>query len=462
MSHDEDEDLFDILEELPDPPSNIKVYNHQKFERGCHHYQKQVLRCQESIKCILAGRQSGKTQVDAMWLLGGNRGQKSLYFAETITDAWKRVADVFDEIDEKFHLDLKIIKGKSQIIEPNGHIIEVSGVKDLSQAKKFRGKKFRRIVIDEASLYSNEALKSLIEEILPATLFKWGGEILINGTPDIDHQDSYWYELCGDPYTGVPGRYKTFHWTLYDNPYVNPEKVIRDLKLDPDSASFQREQLARWVADRGALVYPWEKGINGTPENYPHGGFTVIGVDFGVNPAKTAFVVLRMQDQPQVHVLKAYKIGSMTPHEVGEQLEILRKQFQPNWIMVDGGGLGSGYALQLNDNFGLGVEKAYKPGKLGRIQNIKGAIKNNFLVVHPEAQELLDEWRKIIWNLKKIDHDSRKPDDLSDAMGYAMMKMYQTYPYAPPMDPRTALEIERERRKESARIAAMGLRSGLF
>jgi len=400
-----------------DPISLITQYKLPPYVHNLTHNQLEVYYDPKRFKCVLAGRQSGKSYLDACWLLGGPPGVKSLYAADTIKQAWNIMHSVFNEINFAYNLKLKISKGKGEIEEPNGHIIKVTGIKDHQSADSLRGQKFRRIVIDEGGVFDSDLLKYSIESSLQPTLLKHQGELILTGTPDVDSDKSYFYDLCGDPYSGVQGRWKTFHWTLFDNIHISKDKPIREIIKDIltqnnwtiEHPTFQREYLARWIKDNGAKIFDVEK-IKYLP--IPDTGFTIIGLDFGVDPCHTAFTVIRMGKQPQVHVIRSFSISSLTPHDIGGILSDLRVQYRPNLIVADTGALGKGYGLELTQQFKIPVHDAKKFGKVANIYSCQGMLNvGNLVFAEGVCEELIREWNKLVWNPdKKGFHKKYKAD----------------------------------------------------
>lgn len=446
-------DIEDIFADFSPNQSVLELHPRQK----CAYYDN------ARFKCVLAGRQSGKSHLDAAWLLGGGPGQESLYFASSIKSAWTIMRSVFVDLNQKYEMGLKILQGKGIIEEPNGHIIRITGVKDINAAESLRGQRFRRICGDEAGVYNPELLEFTIKNVLQPTLLKHGGEMMINGTPDIE-PEGFWFDLCGDPYSNKSGLWPTYHWTVFDNPHINHKLVIRDiLKANGwtmDHPTFQREYLARWVVDRGALIYEWgDKPLYDKPA--PTTGTTVLAMDFGYHPDATAFVVLRMGVQPKVHIIKAFKVWKQDPHSIGQLASQLMAQYRPNHVVCDEGGLGKSIAAGLRGQFQLWqVQPADKQDKHARIQTLRGMIGVGNLEIHPEASGIIDEMKRMPWGpVKKNgfkEHHPKYEDDLLDATLYGVSKMIQVEPWKPPVDPRTIAEKE----MEEMRQRAMNMRSG--
>lgn len=433
-----------------DPLDTICEFAPSPVIEGLHPPQRRCYYDAARYKCALAGRQSGKSHLDAAWLFGGDTGQVSLYCARTIGKAWDIMFSVFHEMNQTYELGLRILKGESCVIEPNGHVIQLHGIKDMAAAEGLRGQRFRRVVVDEAGTYPDDLLRYSVQNILQPTLLKAGGDLMINGTPGLE-PEGFFYELAGDPYSGTPGLWPTHHWTIYDNPWIpDKEQFIRDTLAanfwTTESPTYLREYMARWVPDRGAKVYDYF----GHNEPRPVEGFTVMGLDFGYDPDKTAFVVLRMGQQPHIHCLKAYSLNHLTPHTIADHIQRLILEFHPNRIIADEGALGKGYAAELRDQFRLPIEPAEKREKKARIELLRGILAAGQWHMCEGSEELADEWKVLPWGPQRKDHHPKYKQDCSDATLYALSKMLQTEPYKAPVDDRHPMVIEQEQMRMRA------------
>lgn len=449
-----------MLHEQGLPDELFAEYAPQQAILDLHRHQSEVFFNRSKHKCVLAGRQSGKSHLDAIWLLGGEPGQYSLYFAKTIKSAWSIMYSVFAELNATYKLGLTVKKGSGEIIEPNGHIIRVHGVKDVQAADNLRGQRFRRIVGDEAGVFESDLLKYTIEDILQPTLLKSDGSMLITGTPGRDGPDGYFFDLCGDPYSGVQGRWPTFHWTYKENPWLPPGKTdefCRNNGWDENHPTFQREYLARWVVDKGARIYKWDGVYTPAVER----GLTVLAIDFGYFPDATAFIVLRQSERPRVHVVRAFALNHLSPQAIAKIVSDLKREYHPNYIVADQGALGVALAAQMTAQFGIVVEKAKKQDKRGRIELLRGYIGVGNLDIAEEAAELPEEWKQLTWSMDHSTHHEKCKDDLTDACLYGLDKMLAMAPNKIPVDPRPAHEIEREQLRKQARARAERMQRGI-
>jgi hypothetical protein len=360
---------------------------------------------------------------------------------------------VFHELNTQYRLGLRVNKANAQVIEPNGHIIQLHGLKDMNSAELLRGQKFRKIVGDECGTYPSELLKYTVQNVLQPTMLKHKGEMLLSGTPGTE-PEGYFYELTGDPYSGLKGMWPTHSWTLFDNPFIEPASVVADILAQnfwtADNPTFVREYMARWVADRGAKIYDW----TGIWAPMPTTGTTVLSLDFGYQPDHTSFNVIRSEERPHAHVIRSFSEDQLTPHKIAEVVQELRAQYHPNYIVADEGALGKGYAAELKQQFHIPIEPADKRDKYARIQLLRGMLANDTLHLCHGAEALAEEWQTLVWDTTKRTHHEKSKDDCTDGVLYGLSKLLMTQPYKAPVEVRPANLVEMDKARENARRSA--------
>jgi len=441
-----DLDLADLLSEFAPNPLIADLHSKQSafyFEPA-------------RFRCGLMGRRTGKSYADAALLLGGQPGEVSLYVAHQFIDAKAIMLPVFRDLDYLHDLGLSINMADHTVTEPNGAVIRLAGVKDESAATSLRGPRYRRVIIDEAQNFTSELLQYSVESVLTPALVDSGGDMAITGTPgpEPDPED-YWFSLCGDPVSGIKGRWPTHHGTIYDNtkakvdPRIALEDVLKQFNWTRDTPTFRREYLAEWVPDIGSLVFEYP-GILANVSDGPALGLTVLSLDFGVID-HTSFTVLRQQERPHVWVMQSYSLPALDMFAIAEIVNGLRNRWKPNYIVADEGGLGKGYGLTLREKFNIPVEMADKKHLRARIDHGRGMLAAGLVHLTVEAKELFDEWRRLPWHPLKTGFKEGYKADCSDGFLYGLQKINSLEAYKPPADTRT----EAERIRDMARANAM-------
>jgi hypothetical protein len=156
----------------------------------------------------------------------------------------------------------------------------------LENAIAGRGRRYRRVVIDEAAFAKDGDAKvagsmmEIWEKAIKPTLFDYGGEALVCSNSAGKNPDNFFYNICTDPQYG----FKEFHATTMDNPTLpkrsfgeslqdwtaRRERCISALKTDNDPLVYAQEYLAEFVDWSGAAFFSREKLLEqGRPAPYP-------------------------------------------------------------------------------------------------------------------------------------------------------------------------------------------------
>jgi hypothetical protein len=138
-----------------------------------------------------------------------------------------------------------------------------------------RGRRYRRIVVDEAAFTkdgdnrSDDSMMALWEKGIKPTLFDYGGEALVCSNSAGRNPDNFFYNICTNPQYG----FHEFHATTFDNPVLpkragnesHEDWVARrarfheDLRNDNDPLVYAQEYLAEFVDWSGVAFFSREK-----------------------------------------------------------------------------------------------------------------------------------------------------------------------------------------------------------
>jgi hypothetical protein len=138
-----------------------------------------------------------------------------------------------------------------------------------------RGKRYQRMVIDEAAFAKNgdnrsdDSVMAIWEKALKPTLLDFAGEVLVCSNSSGKNPDNFFFNICSDSQYG----FKEFHATTLDNPLL-PKRLLNesingwesrraqfldDLKRDNDPLVYAQEYLAEFVDWSGAAFFSREK-----------------------------------------------------------------------------------------------------------------------------------------------------------------------------------------------------------
>jgi Family of unknown function (DUF5681) len=158
-----------------------------------------------------------------------------------------------------------------------------------------RGRRYRRIVIDEAAFTkdgdnrTDDSMMALWEKGIKPTLFDYGGEALVCSNSAGRNQDNFFYNICTDPQYG----FHEFHATTMDNPLLpkrsreeSDEAWVErraqfhvDLIRENDPLVHAQEYLAEFVDWSGVAFFSREKLlIENQPLPFPAGCESVFAI----------------------------------------------------------------------------------------------------------------------------------------------------------------------------------------
>jgi hypothetical protein len=243
------------------------------------------------FKALRCGRRFGKTEYGKTWIAQGLvQGWECAWFAPQ----HKTWSETYTELSD---LMRPILKGGSK---GSGVMrLETGGRLDfwtLENAIAGRGRRYRRIVIDEAAFAKDGDIKidgslmEIWEKAIKPTLFDYGGEALVCSNSAGKNPDNFFYNICTDPQYG----FTEYHATTKDNPTL-PKRSLNEsiedwrgrrkqfldgLVKDNDPLVYAQEYLAEFVDWAGVAFFSREKLlVQNQPVPYPKtcdGVFAVI------------------------------------------------------------------------------------------------------------------------------------------------------------------------------------------
>lgn len=145
-----------------------------------------------------------------------------------------------------------------------------------------------------------------------------------------------------------------------------------------------------------------------------------LGIDFGVRDM-TAFTVVSWRPHDKtVYVSKSYGRSGMGPTDAAEEFRALELLFPFSFVVGDTGGLGKGFAVEMQRRHNIPVQDAEKTNKYGYLLLFNAALRDGSIkVVAAECQQLLEEWRTLPWHENGQREADGHPADCSDSCLYA-------------------------------------------
>ena len=242
------------------------------------------------FKALRCGRRFGKTDFAKTWINQGLvQGWECAWFApqhKTWSEVYTELTDILAPI-----LDTRS-KGDAVMRLKTGGRLDFWSLENQISG---RGRRYRRIVIDEAAFAKDGdnkvdgSMMEIWEKAIKPTLFDYGGEALVCSNTAGRNPDNFFYNVCTDSQYG----FKEFHATTMDNPLL-PKRlaqepihdwasrrasVIADLVKDNDPLVYAQEYLAEFVDWAGVAFFSRETLLeNGQPVSYPKNCQSVFAV----------------------------------------------------------------------------------------------------------------------------------------------------------------------------------------
>lgn len=422
-------------------------------------------------KGALAGRRGGKTWVCSVGLYDSARTHaRSLnpYICLSSVSARRIMWPVLQEQNERYAWGLKFDHHELVATLPeNGSQIFCVGGDNARKVEALRGGKYGRVVIDEAASFPGDLLSYLVDDVLEAALMDLDGDLWMVGSPNAACAGAF-YDLTTGENPDI-AKIPTHTWTVLDNPYLAhaAEWILRLLekkKWTKDHPTYRREYLAQWVRDLTWLVFRYSASSH-LIEVVPELSRAVLGIDLGASAREptTAFSVNGWAKHSKtvycVHASKAAMVG-VTP--IAEEAKrLMERHPYITHIVVDHGGLGSGYIEEMRTRWQLPVREAQKRDKRGYIELANDALDAGQVKFLKHAtRPLQDELKLLQWDEDRKEYDDRFADHCADSWLYAWRDCYGwAEKDAPPAasipgTPEWLLEQQRKAKEQAKREAA--------
>jgi hypothetical protein len=207
-----------------------------------HVGQQAVMDAHARFNVLACGRRFGKTTLGVNLLAPvALQGYPVAWFAPTyklLLEVWEEFERLLEPVIKKKDTQQKRIK----LI--NGGIVECWS---LDSGTVARGRKYKRVGIDEAAMAANLE-KQWQEEIRP-TLADYIGDAWFFSTPK---GRNFFYKLFARGLDDLQKKWRSFQLPTLVNPYIAPSE-IDEAKDELPSDTFQQEYLAQFLANAGSV-----------------------------------------------------------------------------------------------------------------------------------------------------------------------------------------------------------------
>ena len=381
-------------------------------------WQQQVWNDQSRFKVVAAGRRTGKSRLAAWMLiveaLQADRGNV-WYVAPTQGQArdimWLTLLELGNPVIESSHVN------NMQIKLVNGAVISLKGA---DRPETMRGVSLKFVVLDEYA----DMKPSVFEQILRPALADLKGKSLFIGTP---MGRNHFYELYNYGEKTDDKEYKSWHFTSFDNPLLDP-KEIEAAKKSMSSFAFRTEFMASFEAASGGIFKEeWIK----IDDEEPKDGRYFVAVDLAgfENVAAATTAKKKRLDQSAIAIVKVtsegwwvadIEYGRWDIKQTAQKIFDVVRDYEPVCVGIERGALKNAVLPYLSD-----LMRKYN--SYFRIEDLTHGNKKKTDRITWSLQGRLEHGKITFnegpWNSEIIDELMNFPnaqvhDDLIDALSY--------------------------------------------
>lgn len=393
--------------------------------------QLKFIRDETRLKALFCTRRAAKSYTGGLYMVEEALklpGCNILYIGLTRLSAkgivWK---DILKEIDRKHGLNCTFNETELTMTFPNGSVIWLAGCDtDEEEMNKLLGKKYRLVVLDEASMFTVNMHQLVYGVLKPATADQRGTICLLGTSSNITRGLFYDITTAREP------GWSLHTWTAHDNPFIKAqwEEELHDIRTNRplfiQTALFRQWYLNEWVVDEDAKVYKYDSKRNSaaqlplydTPYSY------VLGIDLGHSPDPSAFVVSAYHQQANVlYYVHAEKHLRFDVTDVANKIKELDARYNFDVKVIDGSNKMA--VEELNIRHKVNVIAADKTGKIDFINLMNAEFIQERIKLLPGAAEYGTELETLVWvtengKIKETPQTPRKehpslPNHLTDA-----------------------------------------------
>jgi hypothetical protein len=341
-----------------------------------------------NVACM--GRRWGKTLFGIEQLAFEPGGALDAFPVAWMSPSYKLLMEVWRDVE----LSLANVTRSANKSDMRIELI-TGGVLDfwtLEDDKVGRGRKYRRIVIDEAA-HARYLRDSWQQSILP-TLTDYQGEVWFISTPA---GRNYFFELYQRGANDNPARladWQSWRMPTASNPHIQPAEIERMRALLPERI-FAQEYEAAFLDEGGGVFRNVLAAVDAELPTSPHGAADptdgrafVIGVDWGRHNDFTVFVVIDAKRRAVV------AIDRFTDIEYAVQLarlKVLHQRFPRAPILAESNAMGEPLIEQLRrDGLPVRAFQTTAASKAAAIETLVLAFERSEIRI-PQVPALIDE-----------------------------------------------------------------------
>lgn len=245
-------------------------------------WQRDVMQTGARFSVLACGRRSGKSTLGQHQLIQTALGGRPAgYFAPSyklLGEFWRELRTTVEPVTRnKSEQDHRL-----ELV--TGGVLELWSLDDPNPA---RGRKYARVVVDEAAMVAN--LLDIWQLAIRPTLTDYAGDAWFLSTPRGLNDFHQLYQLGQDP---LEQAWRSWQMPTSVNPYISADEIEAARHELPERA-YAQEYLAQFVVQEGAGVFRGVQAVSRLQQRGPERGHQyVIGVDWGRTNDFTAISVI--------------------------------------------------------------------------------------------------------------------------------------------------------------------------
>jgi hypothetical protein len=346
------------------------------------HWQHDVMQAGARFSVLACGRRSGKSTLGQHQLiLTALSGRPAGYFAPSyklLGEFWRELRTLIEPVTRnKSEQDHRL-----ELV--TGGVLELWSLDDPNPA---RGRKYQRVVVDEAAMVPN--LLDIWQLAIRPTLADYAGDAWFLSTPRGLNDFHQLYQLGQDP---LEGAWRSWQMPTSVNPYIHPDEIEAARHELPERA-YAQEYLAQFVQLEGAGVFRGVQGVSRLKQMPPQRGHTYV---FGVDWARSNdFTVISVLDATLNEQVALDRFSNIDFEFQAERLHKWAELYHPVQIVAEANSMGGPLVERLQTGYArlLGSARAALPIYAWTATNASkdAAVRSLALAIEQNQISLLDD-----------------------------------------------------------------------
>jgi len=308
-----------------------------------HQAQLQMTTEAKRFNVAACGRQMGKTTLGISRIADIAQNQPCAWMAPTykyLEEVWRHLRQVLEPIT------VEKSEQQHRIATRGGGSVECWSLDDPDAA---RGRKYRRVVVDEAALVRD--LETVWQASLRPTLSVLGGDAWFLSTPKGLDSFHHLYQLGQDP---LQTDWQSWQMPSSASPYITADEIAAAKRELPERI-FAQEYLAQFVQLEGDGVFRGVQAVARLQPTPPQRGHQyVFGVDWGRSNDFTAISVIDVSVGEQVAL---DRFSNIDFEYQSERLHRWAELYHPLQIVAESNSMGGPLVERLQTGYARLVGK---------------------------------------------------------------------------------------------------------